>query len=451
MIGINLGLWSGALFGGGGSVEIVERAVGSHTRVPTVKGGAINTVSSFTRSFIWFPVPVRYVQFLCPTFVIEDGGGEVNSPGDMRYQIGVEVNPVFGVSSIPPRVPVLWGGADTGDYLTSMGSIGGIVSDWLDLGEYVSVISVWTVRKALGAVPATGYFQNGTDIGRATQAYERYVASTVTDFLATGQALTVNAVGGQATSLVSSFTPLVKARVPASCKSVFLTGSSSGTGVGMTNGAGPSAPMGDEFGNKGWPEILFHSLGYGFCNVCKAAETLVLVGTTGAGRTVNREILAAWANPTHTVIQQGPNDLATSNLATMKGNYAAYADRLAIAAPQAKFLPPTITPRALSAGNQWLAVDGSDQTNNTGAGVGSLGAQWNDAIRAGVAPFDRNGGKFIEAGYNLEIEGAPNGMKFYADGATVQLSTGDGGHPSYPGIQRVVSRLIAQNVAAQFT
>ena len=179
-------------------------------------------------------------------------------------------------------------------------------------------------------------------------------------------------------------------------------GASSFAGVGKATGATPYDLQGDAFGNRGWGEKLCHAMGMGFMNISRPSDTLEALADPA--KTAHREALARLSNCNFIISQTAPNDLGSNTLVQMKADYSAIVDRMQAKLPTAKVVPPTITPRTSST-NLWTAPDGSDQTNTAGSGIGSTGAQWNDDICAGVAPFNRNSGKYLDAGYALEIPG----------------------------------------------
>ena len=76
--------------------NLIFRACGSHTRVPTASGGVIGTIATYTRSFHHFPIPVRRFKVVCPIFAI--GSTETPFAFNMKFRVGVEADPVFALT-----------------------------------------------------------------------------------------------------------------------------------------------------------------------------------------------------------------------------------------------------------------------------------------------------------------------------------------------------------------
>lgn len=382
----------------GGAAKTVWRAAGTRVQLPYLTSGASTGQSFGWRINVYEPIAIKRFYVVWPTFhVDESNGSEVDLVQDARMQVGVDEFNTQSMNNLPVRGIVRWNGAPTTSYSKTNGPFAGMVSDVYEMSQPRNMFSLYSVKEWVGT-PPNNMSPRNCNLSNVAGKYEKSEIFTVASGVSpidTGWAITQTDIGSE--TLFSSgrlgFCPFIVAELVDGTVSVIILGTSSARGVNETSGpVTDNNQYGDIHGSRGWcSRWIGTTLGLPYANFGISGDQL---GIMLAGNNFQRRLaLAKMLNPSHCLFQHGANDIAGgATVATTITRAVQVMDKLRSVLPNLQFVPCGIQPSSTSS-NNWTAIDGSDQTQNTAFNNNGAALQYETLQRTGQYPWDGTYGK----------------------------------------------------------
>lgn len=382
----------------------IFRAVGTRVQLPYVtSGGAANQGFGF-RINPFSPVPIKRFYLVLPTFHVDElTGNETDWAQDARIQFGIDELNTQSMSGLPVRGLVKFGGQNTATYRKATGPFSYIKSDVYEMSQPRNTFSIYLGKEWIGTPPDLKSPRNCVLSSVAGKYEKSEIFTTASGVSPIDSGWVINQTDIGAETLNGSgrllLCPFIVAEMVDGTVSILILGTSSSRGVNEVSGpVTDSNPYGDVRGSRGWPaKYVGTKLNLPYANFGISGDQMAFIL---AGNNFQRRMaLAKELNPSHCLFQHGANDIAAgASLATVISRAAQTMDKLRSVLPNLDFVPSSVQPSSTSSDN-WKAVNGSDQTQNTAFNTNNAALNYDNLQRKGLYPFDGTygpKGKYIE-------------------------------------------------------
>lgn len=390
------------VIGSGGGGTPAFRGSGIHMQPPVSYSGS-TAWSRQVRLKVRFPVPIRRIRAVLPTFVLSSTNvPDVRLASAINFQVGLEYPFVEASTGLAPRQMFAKSGSKTMLYDPGAGGPWpAIVSDTLDRGGDVipanTDVGVWCVQERVDRTATASWGPVGTFAGSSTFSVFEVGRNQTTSSIDENWCESASSVTTVSTPTLV-YAPLFLVEMADGTVSVFVMGSSSayGTGEGnngslISNGADQNYgdTRGDDQGRAGWIARLLGSTS-SFVNCSIGSDRLAY--RVAPANNVDRIGLAVIMNPTHLMLQGFVNDISDGNsAATIESNLISVANQYRAALGRdVPLVLPTATPNSTDSFSVTSLTASGTTVTGTMADTSKIAGAQTITI-AGATPAEYNG------------------------------------------------------------